>query len=79
MHSDCLFKLKYKPKHERTRNGCNGYGRSDFRERKTSFSLDFQEIRSSEFIGIHRDEKESCSTHRGLRVGSDFKEFRQTL
>ena len=25
-----------------------------------------------------RDEKESCSTQRGLRVGIRFKEFRQT-
>ena len=54
MHSGCLFKLKYKPKCERIRNGCSGYGRSDFRERRTSFSLDFREIRPSEFVGTRR-------------------------
>ena len=54
MHSGCLFKLKYKPKRERTRNGCSGYGRSDFRERMTSFSLDFREIRLLEFVGTRR-------------------------
>ena len=54
MHSGCLFKLKYKPKHERTKNGCSGYGRSDFRERQTSLSLEFQEIRPSEFVGTRR-------------------------
>ena len=26
-----------------------------------------------------RDKKESCSTQRGLRVGTGIKEFRQTL
>ena len=26
-------------------------------------------------IRIRRDKKESCSTHRGLRVGTGFKEF----
>ena len=54
MHSGCLFKFKYKPKRERTRNGCSGYGRSDFRERMTSFSLDFREIRLSEFVETRR-------------------------
>ena len=29
-------------------------------------------------VGIHQSKKESCSTRRGLRVGSDFEEFRQT-
>ena len=29
-------------------------------------------------IGSRRDEKESCFTRRGLRVGTGFKEFRQT-
>ena len=29
-------------------------------------------------VGIRWDKKESRSTHRGLRVGSSFKEFRQT-
>ena len=53
MHNGCLFKLKYKPKRERTRNGCSGYGRYDFRERRT-YSLDFWEIRPSEFVGTRR-------------------------
>ena len=30
-------------------------------------------------VGILRSKKESCSTWQGLRVGSGFKEFRQTL
>ena len=29
-------------------------------------------------IGSLRDKKENCSTRRGLRVGTRFKEFRQT-
>ena len=29
-------------------------------------------------VGSRRDEKESCSTRRGLRVSTGFKEFRQT-
>ena len=29
-------------------------------------------------VGSLRDKKESCSTRRGLRVGTRFKEFRQT-
>ena len=30
-------------------------------------------------VGIRRDKKGSCSTRRGFRVGTGFKEFRQTL
>ena len=30
-------------------------------------------------IGIRRDKKQSGSTQRGLRVGTRFKEFKQTL
>ena len=29
-------------------------------------------------VRIIRDKKENCSTRRGLRVGSNFREFRQT-
>ena len=29
-------------------------------------------------VRILRDKKESCSTRRGLHVGSGFREFRQT-
>ena len=29
-------------------------------------------------VGIRRDKKESCSTRKGLRLDSGFKEFRQT-
>ena len=29
-------------------------------------------------VRILRDKKESCYTQRGLRVGSSFREFRQT-
>ena len=29
-------------------------------------------------VEILRSKKEGCSTRRGLRVGSSFKEFRQT-
>ena len=43
-----------RPKQAANRNGCSGYGRSDFRERMTSFSLDFREIRSSEFVETRR-------------------------
>ena len=28
-------------------------------------------------IGLHRAKKQSCSTRQGLRVGTDFGEFRQ--
>ena len=30
-------------------------------------------------VGNLRDKKESCSTRRGLRVGTGFREFPQTL
>ena len=30
-------------------------------------------------VGTRRDKKESCSTHRGLCVGTGFGSFRQTL
>ena len=30
-------------------------------------------------VGSLRDKKESCSTRRGLRVGTGFREFPQTL
>ena len=30
-------------------------------------------------VGSLRDKKESCSTRRGLRVGTEFREFPQTL
>ena len=29
-------------------------------------------------VGIRRDEKEKCSTHRDLHVGTGFGSFRQT-
>ena len=29
-------------------------------------------------VGFLRSKKESCSTRRGLRVGTGFEEFRQT-
>ena len=29
-------------------------------------------------VGIRQDKKESGSTQRGLHVGTDFEEFRQT-
>ena len=29
-------------------------------------------------VGSFRDEKESCSTRRGLRVGTEIREFPQT-
>ena len=28
-------------------------------------------------VGLHRAKKQSCSTRQGLRVGTDFVEFRQ--
>ena len=30
-------------------------------------------------VGSLRDKKESCSTRRGLRLGTEFREFPQTL
>ena len=35
-------------------------------------------ILGNPIVRILRDKKESCSTRRGLRVGSSFREFRQT-
>ena len=53
--------------------------------RSSSFRIFFLEIEKllSKFpadptVKILRDKKESCSTRRGLSVGSGFREFRQT-
>ena len=46
-----------------------------FSERESSFSLEIRAIRPS---AVFRDKKESCSTRRGLRVGTRFREFPQT-
>ena len=46
----------------------------EFRERVSSFSLKYRDPT----VGSLRDKKESCSTRRGLRVGTGFKEFKQT-
>ena len=46
-----------------------------FRERTSCFSL---EIKGDPTVDGFRDKKESCSTRKGLRVGTRFKEFRQT-
>ena len=35
-------------------------------------------ISRDQTVGSLRDKKRSCSTRRGLRVGTGFKEFRQT-
>ena len=43
-------------------------------ERESSFSL---EIRDPT-VGSLRDKKESCSTRKGLHVGTRFREFPQT-
>ena len=53
MNSVVSFKLSQNVKEPE--KGCSGYGRSDFRERRTSFSLDFREIRPSEFVGTRRN------------------------
>ena len=42
-------------------------------------SLLLSRISGNPTVGSHRDEKESFSTLRGLRVGIGFKQFRQTL
>ena len=46
MHS-VVVSFKLSQNVEEPEKGCSGYGRSDFRERRISFSLDFREIRSS--------------------------------
>ena len=57
------------------RNGDAVADFSYFRERRTSFSLDFQLIGPSDFFLA---KKESCSTQRGLHVDTNLGEFRQT-
>ena len=47
----------------------------DFRERSSTFSLEFPAIRPSVSGG---GKKQSCSPRQGLRVGTSFGEFRQT-
>ena len=50
--------------------------------RKWRFSLEREKLLSKisrdPTVDSLRDKKESCSTRRGLRVGTRFKEFRQT-
>ena len=77
MQSGCLFKLKYKPKRERTGNGCSGYGRSDFRERKTSFFLYFWEIRPLEFVGTRRKVALRIETYAWAPVLKSFDKLRE--
>ena len=48
--------------------------RIDFLERESLLS----KIPTNPIVGILQSKKESCSTQRGLRVGSDLREFRQT-
>ena len=50
--------------------------------RKWRFSLEREKLLSkisrNPTVGSLRDKKENCSTRRGLRVGTEFKEFRKT-
>ena len=40
--------------------------------------LHLSKILGDRTVGILRSKKESCSTWRGLHVGTGFREFRQT-
>ena len=55
---------------EERRRCRNGYG--DFLERE---GLLLSRISGDPTVGSLRDEKESCSTWRDLRVGTGFEEF----
>ena len=60
--------------------GLDGFWSSS---RNGDFSLERERLLSkfsaNPTVRILRDKKESCSTRRGLRVGSGFREFHQTL
>ena len=51
-------------------------------KQKWQFPLERERLlskfRGDPTVGSLRDKKESCSTRRGLRVGTGFKDFRQT-
>ena len=49
---------------------------SDFFKRERVVIL--SKIVGDPTVGGFRDKKESCSTQKGLRVGTRFKEFRKT-
>ena len=51
--------------------------RSDFRERRTSFSLDFREIRPSEFVGTRRKVVLRGEAYAWTQVLKSFDKFRE--
>ena len=59
--------------------GWTGFGSSS---RKWRFCLDREKLLSKNTgdptVGSVRDKKENCSTRRGLRMGTGFREFPQT-
>ena len=54
--------------------GGGGLRKSNSRERKLQLISRFPDFRT---VGSRRAKKQSCSTLRGLRVDTDFGEFRQ--
>ena len=73
-NSSLLLSKQKTKKREIKKGGCSGHGWCVFlREREL-----LSRIVGDPTVGSRRDEKESYSTRRGLRVSTGFKEFRQT-
>ena len=76
MNSDRLLHIEMRTKNgkgeKKSGNGCAG---AFFLERERELISKFP---TNSTVGSLRDKKGSCSTRRGLRVGTGFKEFRQT-
>ena len=72
-----FFKKGPKAKTWEKNKGTYSEPKMEFLERERERLL--SKFSANPTVGIRRDKKESRSTHQGLRVGSSFEEFRQTL
>ena len=77
MNSTFLLQSEKRRKHGGEERKISSSFKSDFfSERESSF---LSRIVGDPTVGGLQDKKESCSTRRGLLVGTRFEEFRQTL
>ena len=67
--------LSQKKKHEMQCGIYSGFHLGDFKRERALLSKNT----GDPTVGNLRDKKENCSTRRGLRVGTGFREFPQTL
>ena len=71
----CLLQMLKEQKHGKEQGIYSGLPFGRFLERERAL---LSKISRDPTIDSLQDKKESCSTRRGLRVGTVFKEFRKT-